>query len=507
MSENQATSGVIAATLTSSAHAPLSTSGTSHILNVPSTNTVMFAPQLRSCPPATGHTPFPFVAPTGQIFLTAPLPVAPTLPLSFLNISGVVPQLPSIRNPSLPYGILTAPTSFTNVSLQQQATSNAPSVGLGMETPQLSEIMNYGPGCHPSLASDKMALPSVATSSLNRPIPPSSNFAQPSSILDIGRPHLQKEPYDSPNHSVLAKTNQTLSSSTTTSEIQSISKQQKQDQDRTKEKKSSSPLKELLTTSSNHDSLVEQIKDEVDLMLFYKCFRASDQSSHLHVEVLPSQGDQSLKWLQVRQKDFHIDPELGPVVVARILISSNRIVKFQILFPAYKTVYTKLFVVEEVENILSELSTDHVICPGLPGYRDKYTVLGYHPSHVRILETYHIQRYDHEHCPIWHVPSGIFSKRDRTLQNMCKQCKYLQNSVVRLATKACEVDPAERESWTDPSSNRPLAYMSMADREERYRKLRQERNQMLVKLRMYEERLGLSKLFFKPKISPWWFVP
>lgn len=505
MSENQATSGFIATTLTSSAHAPLSTAGTSHTLNLPSTNTVMFAPQLRSCPPATGNTPFPFVTPTGQIFLTAPLPVAPALPLSFLNISGVVPQLPSIRNPSLPYGILTAPTSFTNVSLQQQATSNAPSVGLGMETLQSPEILNYVPGCHPALASDKMTVSSVATSSLNRPIPPSSKFAQPSSIPDIGRPHLQKESYSSPNHSVLAKTNQT-SASSTPSVIQKISKQQKQGQDHTKENKLSSPsgaLKDLLSTSSNHDSLVEQINDEVDLMLFYKCFCASDQSSHLHVEVVPSQGDQSLKWLQVRQKDFHIDPELGPVVVARILVSSNRIVKFQILFPAYKTVYTKLFVVEEVENILSELSTDHVICPGLPGYRDKYTVLGYHPSHVRILETYHIQRYDHEHCPIWHVPSGIFSKRDRTLQNMCKQCKYLQNSVVRLATKACEVDPAERESWTDPSSNRPLAYMSMADREERYRKLRQERNQMLVKLRMYEERLGLSKHGFirEPSVS------
>lgn len=498
MSENpeKETAGFIATTLTSSSHAPLSIAGSSHILNLPSTNPVMFAPQLRSCPPATGHTPFPFVAPTGQIFLTAPLPVTPALPLSFLNISGVVPQVPSISNPSLPYGILTAPTSFTNVSLQQQATSNAHSVGLGTETLQSPEILNYG---RTALVSDKMAVPSVTTSSLNRPIPPSSNFAQPSSILDIGRPHFQKDPSGSPNQSVLAKTNQT-SVSSPTSGIQKNSKQQKQGQDCSKEDKSNSPpagaLKGLLSASTNRDLLVEQIKGEVDLLLFYKCFCASDQSRHLHVEVLPSQGEQSLKWLQVRQRDFHIDPELGPVVVARILVSSNRIVKFQILFPAYKTVYTKLFVVEEVENILSELSMDHVICPGLPGYRDKYTVLGYHPSHVRILETYHVQRYDHEHCPIWHVPSGIFSKRDRTLQNMCKQCKYLQNSVVRLATKACEVDPAERESWTDPSSNRPLAYMSLADREERYRKLRQERNQMLVKLRMYEERLGLSKLTY-----------
>ena len=264
---------------------------------------------------------------------------------------------------------------------------------------------------------------------------------------------------------------------------------------------SSDALKKLLSVDhtpssssspSHADSLTEQLEGEPDLILVYRCFSASPQSENLlHFEVLPSQGN--LKWLQVRQKAFHIDPELGPVTVARILVSSNRIVKLQILYPVYKTVYTKVFVDEETENILSGLSQDHVICPGLPNYSDKYSVLGYHPSHVRILDACHSTRYDHEDCPIWHVPTGTFSKRDRTAQKMCKHCKYLQNSVVRLATKACEVDPAERESWTDPSSNRPLAYMSAADREERYRKLRQERNQMLVKLRNYEERLGIGE--------------
>ena len=259
---------------------------------------------------------------------------------------------------------------------------------------------------------------------------------------------------------------------------------------------SSSSLKTLLTTDKAqepHEQLREKLEKEPDLFLFYKSFLSSSQSSHLHLEYLPSQA--GLKWLQVRQKELHIDPELGPVTVARILVSSNGIVKLQLLFPIYKTVFTKLFAAEEIENLLSELSPDHVICPGLLNYTDKFSVLGYHPSHVRVFESAHVKRYDHEHCPIWHVPTGTFTKRDRTAQKMCKQCKYLQNSVVRLATKACEVDPAERESWTNPSSNRPLAYMSAADREERYRKLRQERNQMLVKLRAYEERLGIGKWY------------
>lgn len=256
-------------------------------------------------------------------------------------------------------------------------------------------------------------------------------------------------------------------------------------------------LKTLLSSRDNKppftssDLLSKQLEGERDLMTFYKSFLSSSQSKHLHIEVLPSQGN--LKWLQVRQKVFHIDGELGPVVVARILVSSNGIVKLQLLFPVHKTIFTKLFVEEEIDQLLLELSSDHVICPGLPNYTDKFSVLGYHPSHVRIFESSSVKRYDHEQCPIWHIPTGTFSKRDPTAQKMCKQCKYLQNSVVRLANKACEVDPAERESWTNPSSNRPLAYMSAADREERYRKLRQERNQMLVKIRAYEERLGVGK--------------
>ena len=266
-------------------------------------------------------------------------------------------------------------------------------------------------------------------------------------------------------------------------------------------------LKKLLTSDRDdptHEKLRERLAGEPELSLFYGCFSSSPQSEHLHIELVSSQGD--LKWLQVRQREFHIDPELGPVVVARVLISSNGIVKLQLLFPVYKTMSTRLFSENETESVLSELSLDHVICPGLSNYADKYSVLGYHPSHVRVFESAHVKRYDHEHCPIWHVPTGTFSKRDRTAQKMCKQCKYLQNSVVRLTTKACEVDPAERESWTNPSSNRPLAYMSAADREERYRKLRQERNQMLVKLRAYEERLGIGErghqLFFNSRVSP-----
>ena len=458
---------------------------TSHVLTIPSNNTLLFAPQRHSPGPAsTAHAPLAFMTPSGQIFLTAPFPPSPAMPLSFLNSPNLLPQIPT----AIPSTVFSVPSLSmrSGYSFLQDVSQNPLRVvsSTPLQSPEIT---------HTSSHSSPLVSSSTTASSLRQPISQSlSSVAPLSSSLVSGKTRLRRE-------SVSLPPSPTQQAEIHHKEPPPISQKQDHGQDTSKDRSSSSTesLKNILVDAPTHhpDPLVKQLEGDADLALFYRCFRKSAQSRHLHLEVLPSQGNGGLKWLQVRQKYFHIDPELGPVIVARILVSSNRVIKFQIVFPTYKTVYTKLFVEDEVESILSELSEDHVICPGLPGYKDKYTVLGYHPSHVRILETSHLQRYDHEHCPIWHVPSGTFSKRDRTVQNMCKQCKYLQNSVVRLATKACAVDPAERESWTDPSSNRPLAYMSAADREERYRKLRQERNQMLVKLRSYEERLAIGEVY------------
>ena len=260
----------------------------------------------------------------------------------------------------------------------------------------------------------------------------------------------------------------------------------------------SSGLEKLLQSPQGvqFDPLYMKLQDEPHFVSLHQYFKKSKNASHLRMRVLTTEGtDAALKWVEITRQASHIDPTFGPVDVARILISSNGLCKVQLLFPYFKTIYTKFMPInqEEADNLFDELSPRHVLCPGLPEYKDKYTVLGYHPTHVRVLETPYLLRYDHEKCPIWHIPASLYSKSVHLLHNMCKHCKYLQNNVVRLATKACEVDPSKRQSWTDPSSNRPLAYMSTADREERYRKLRQERMHLLNKLKNYEERLGISK--------------
>lgn len=259
-----------------------------------------------------------------------------------------------------------------------------------------------------------------------------------------------------------------------------------------------SSLEKLLTSGEDdmkNDPLLVQLRDEPHLLQFYRRFRASKYSNGLRIRVLNPDDSCILKWIEITRKASHIDPTTGPLDVARILISSHGLCKFQLLIPFPKTIFTKFMPTDQggADALLSELSPQHALCPGLPNYEDKFSVLGYHPAHVRVLNTPHVKRYDHEKCPSWHIPSSLFSKSGHLLHNMCKHCRSLQNNLVRLATKACEVDPAEREAWTDPSSNRPLAYMSEADREERYRKLRHERTQLLAKLKAYEERLGIGK--------------
>jgi hypothetical protein len=499
-------------TTTTSAGAPMSTAATgistSQVATFPLSNAAVFAhsPQFLQNPAGAAvlspHLPLSFVAPTGQIFLSSLVPLSPSLP--FISNTGLVPhpQTNPMQLAGLPFPFGLPSTINLPSSAQQSSTLSVSSRSDSLTSPllapestttmitsqaQMSKTVSTKDGGHPSSVKTLPLVPSLSTrSSAQLPYTTLSLQGAPSLQTDQSSPSSSSSSYHQAPY------------------LEDPLKQRTQSKEHAAPNPAAGSLKKLLVSAkerpSSHDLLKEQLAGENDLTLFYQCFLSSPQAQHLHIEVLPSHGN--LKWIQMRQKVFHIDPELGPIVVARILVSSNAIVKLQLLFPVYKTIFTKLFVEQEIEDLLSELSLNHVICPGLPNYADKFSVLGYHPSHVRIFESAHLKRYDNEHCPIWHVPTGTFSKRDRTAQKMCKQCKYLQNSVVRLATKACEVDPAERESWTNPSSNRPLAYMSVADREERYRKLRQERNQMLVKLRAYEERLGIGE----KEVAPVFFI-
>ena len=282
--------------------------------------------------------------------------------------------------------------------------------------------------------------------------------------------------------------------------LQYLLTQSGKDHSKQKEVASGNSLKKLLKEDTNTtvDTLqvtCTELQNEPQLLKFLQLCQCSKESRSLQVRVLSTGENRGLKWIEVTRKASYIEPNFGPLDIVRILVSSHNLCKVQMLFPYFKTLSTQLvpYDQQDVDALLSELSPQHVLCPGLPDYEDKFKVIGYHPTHTRVLENSTFKRYDHENCALWHVPSNLFSPSGHHLHNMCKNCRYLESSLVRLANRACEVDPQRKESWTDPSSTRPLSYLSASEKEERYRKLKQERAQLLAKVKQYEEKLGICK--------------
>ena len=447
--------------------------------------------------PATSS--IPVVPPPSQMFFTpTAAPIAYPQQAATAHVGGplVFPSYGHFIAPSLPSDSRAANHVYTPQPLQGSAVSvreaTSPPKVEAPHSLQDGEVDRSSLSTAPAVDQHHIA---VAKQSDNQSLKHSVIYlAESSKRSQVSRTSPSPPSSSSSSKSVIPG-NVSLPSGTSAAVLSRVLIQSTQ---QSKVQSKGSSLEKLLTSGEDdtkNDPLFVQLCDEPHLLQFYRRFKASSHSDCLRIRVLNPDDSCILKWIEITRKASHIDPTIGPLDVARILISSHGLCKFQLLVPFPKTIFTKFMPTDqgEADALLSELSPQHALCPGLPNYEDKYSVLGYHPAHVRVLTTPHVKRYDHEKCPSWHVPSSLFSKSGHLLHNMCKHCRSLQNNLVRLATKACEVDPAEREAWTDPSSNRPLAYMSEADREERYRKLRHERTQLLAKLKAYEERLGIGK--------------
>lgn len=204
--------------------------------------------------------------------------------------------------------------------------------------------------------------------------------------------------------------------------------------------------------SRSHDNsinyeLLGRLIGEPILTSFYQSFHGHPMSEHLKIELLDPLVNNSgclikevenlPRWLQVTQKRMHIDPHLGPITLARILLSNAGIIKFQHLFPVTQTVFMQHIHSCNLTKILSELSRRHVLCPGLPNYSQNHVALGYHPSDVRMSQTQispNVLRYDHCKCPILHVPRSSQSSQDSVVyaDNMCTKCTQLNSFIMRL---------------------------------------------------------------------------
>ena len=200
----------------------------------------------------------------------------------------------------------------------------------------------------------------------------------------------------------------------------------------------------------NYDLLGRLIGEQM-LTSFYRDFHAHPLSKHLDIRLLdplgegtdfhrdrPTMTPKALpRWLQITRKKMHIDPHLGPISLARILVSNAGIVKFQHLFPVIRTVFMHHVKGCNLTVLLSELSPRQVLCPGLPDYPAHYAVLGYHPREVRIIHTQtpDYRRFDHRECPILHTPELNLRRKGRFPDNMCIKCIQLHTVILRILGK------------------------------------------------------------------------
>lgn len=213
----------------------------------------------------------------------------------------------------------------------------------------------------------------------------------------------------------------------------------------------------VLVVSAGHEA-TKPLFNSPQLTHFHQLLSRCKMAKFVQIRSLTTEGE-GLTWLEITRRSCHIDTNLGPVNVARILVSSNGLCKFQLLYPYFKTVSTRLMPADEegAELLLKDLGPQYVLCPGLPDYEQKYDIIGYHVPHVRVMNTGHLKRYDHDNCLLWHVPTNLFAPSGHHLHNMCQHCKYLENKLAKLCTKDKSQSDVRKESGRGKGSGRATA--------------------------------------------------
>ena len=133
-------------------------------------------------------------------------------------------------------------------------------------------------------------------------------------------------------------------------------------------------------------------------------------------------------------------------------------------------------------DLLSTLlaNSGYVLCPGIRDFTGEFSeTVRFKPKHLRVW-TQQVSRHDSEECTLWLKPSNQKLPPGSPLKNTCQSCRLLHRSLVAIRGRALEASPGHKERWTDPSSNRPVKYLSPASQMKRTVKC----NEKLRKVRL-----------------------
>ena len=148
----------------------------------------------------------------------------------------------------------------------------------------------------------------------------------------------------------------------------------------------------------------------------------------------------------------------------------------------------------EISGILDTLlaSSGYVLCPGIRDYDSQYgESIRFKSKNLRIW-TESIERHDSAECLLWHRPSNARTASDSLLYDVCASCKLLVQHLNIIKNRAVASSPGHKEKWTEPSSNRPLKYLSPASQTERLLKSSKDRKKLRKTVLKYDDPLDVE---------------
>ena len=115
-------------------------------------------------------------------------------------------------------------------------------------------------------------------------------------------------------------------------------------------------------------------------------------------------------------------------------------------------------------------NSGYLICPGIINFQAEFReTVRFKPKHLRVW-SHPFSRYDSEECSLWLKPSNERLPGQSPLMNTCPKCRLLYRSLTAIKKRSLEASPHHKQKWTEPSSNRPLKYLSPASQAKRVTK-------------------------------------
>ena len=138
-------------------------------------------------------------------------------------------------------------------------------------------------------------------------------------------------------------------------------------------------------------------------------------------------------------------------------------------------------------------SSSHTLCPGLIGYEDVETKLGYAPKTVKYMAD-PIKSVHSVNCKVWHPPSSQARKDDSDPRwsRVCGECLKARSYIQRKLDHKLNLDEATRAQRQMPSSNYPVKFLSPGSAQKRRSKLRNERLLLKKAVRKYYKKTKIE---------------